>query len=294
MKLVAELSTNTNGSPMRAIKLIEAAAEAGCWGVKTTQFTIEKMFRPEALKAKPELLQRKKFEIPIEWHEQFSERAHELGLKYGCTPCDLDCVNVVAQHCDFLKIGSYSLLDRKLISRCSMRELPLVISTGMATEDEIKSALEAASIGTRDITLLHCVSAYPLDPSMANLAAMKTMRKFGHPVGFSDHSGSMFAAAYAIKRWKADMLEVHLDLGDMLGAEHKHSWAPSGLKVLHDLVAEDQRTDSSYDGYGEKRPLECEILERQWRADPTDGLRPLRTTNLKEETCLAQKTEQGS
>lgn len=278
MKLIAEVGSNPNGSLVRAGKIIDAAAGAGFRGVKFQQFSVRRLFRPEALEAKPELLERERLEMPIEWHEELSERAHERGMDYGVTPFYPGCVQYLERYVDFFKVSSYQLLDKSIFPWVCDAGKPLVVSTGMATMAEVESAVRLLeALDHPKLTLMHCVSSYPAPTDECNLSCMETMRRaFSVPVGWSDHTCSPTVVRAAVWRWNADLVELHFDLEDGLGAESAHSWKPSmvaGLKGwMHDLPSS---ALSQFDGHGSKIPARCELEERKWRSDPSDGLRPL-------------------
>jgi sialic acid synthase SpsE len=278
MRIIAEISSNHNGSLLRAVKLIQAAAEAGCQAVKFQQFSVLRLFRPEALEKRPELLEREKLEMPLEWHEQLSECAHEHGLKYGVTPFYPGCIQHLSRYVDFFKVSSYQVLDKHLLPWICQDGKPVIMSTGMATLDEVRKAVRLMqTFDQRDITLLHCVSSYPAPTTECNLACIGTMRKeFNLPVGWSDHTCSPTVVRSAIWRWDAAAIELHFDLDDGRGTETAHSWTANRVKGLrgwmHDFPSGDL---AQFDGHGSKIPARCELEERKWRSDPSDGLRPM-------------------
>jgi len=149
-----------------------------------------------------------------------------------------------------------------------------VMSTGMATEDEIARALDVLD---GDVTLLHCVSGYPTPPAEANLAAIATLRdRFGRPVGWSDHTGLEAVVLRAVLHWGASDVELHIDLDGTGFEAGEHNWTPTRLLALHDAIARGERAaDTSFDGDGRKAPQPSELDDVPWRADPSDGLRPL-------------------
>jgi N-acetylneuraminate synthase len=122
--------------------------------------------------------------------------------------------------------------------------------------------------------VLHCVSAYPTPPEEANLSAIATIRDAtGVAVGWSDHTRSPAIVERAVHRWGAAAVEFHLDL-DGTGAEYAagHCWLPSEIAPVIARIREGERAD----GLGYKEPVPSELPDRDWRADPQDGLRPLR------------------
>jgi N-acetylneuraminate synthase len=149
----------------------------------------------------------------------------------------------------------------------------------MATLDEVRSAVETLrGAGCRDLTLLHCTSGYPTPPAECNLAAIDTLRRATDcPVGWSDHSVNPGVIYRAVHRWGAPLVEFHLDL-DGAGDEFRtgHCWLPEQIAPVIAAV----RAGFEADGSGEKVPVPCELPDRAWRADPSDGLRPLRETRV--------------
>lgn len=273
----AEASSNHNGGLERAIGLVDAAAEAGFDSVKFQLFTVGDLFSPEAQKAKPELASRVSWELPRDFLPVLASHARNHGLHFSCTPFSLDAVEVIQPVADFMKVASYELLWRDLLVQCAQTGLPVVLSTGMASEAEIEVAVETLQgAGCSDITLLHCVSAYPTPPSSVNLAAIETLRaRTGLPVGWSDHTTEPAVIERAVHRWGASFVEMHLDV-DGSGAEFGpgHCWLPGPAASVISRV----RMGIDADGDGRKVPAPEELFDRDWRADPSDGLRPLLKT----------------
>lgn len=284
VEFIAEVSSNHNRDLSRCIKFIETAKDMGCDGVKFQLFRIDKLFYKEALERRPELNKRREWELPLEFIPELAKRSSELGLKFACTPFYLEAVEILRPYVDFYKIASYELLWHELLVECAKTNLPVVLSTGMATIDEIDKAVERMrSVTAKDITLLHCVSAYPAPPAECNLSVMNMLRqRYGCPVGWSDHSVSEAVLYRAVYKWGASMIEFHLDL-DGLGGEFKmgHCWLPSMIRpIIGNIRAGkgEYLSGVSADGNGIKEPSQSEIEERRWRADPIDGLRPLLET----------------
>jgi len=220
---------------------------------------------------------REDWELPESFLPELSRRAHDRGIGFSCTPFHLGAVEAAAPFVDFFKVASYELLWHGLLQACAGTGKPVVLSTGMATMEEIESAVACLRVaGCRDLTLLHCVSAYPVDPGACNLAAIETLRStFDCPVGWSDHSVRSGVIMQAVLRWGAAMVEFHLDL-DGEGDEYAagHCWLPGPIERV--ILALQQGSDA--DGSGQKVPAPAEMADREWRADPSDGLRPLLST----------------
>jgi len=274
-KFIAEVSSNHNNDLDRSLRLIDAAKFAGFDAVKFQMFQIEQLFSPEALAAKPFLRDREKWELPEDFIPVLSKYAHEQGLEFSCTPFYLDAVDKLAPYCDFLKIASYELLWLELASKCAATGLPLIISTGMANLQEVDHAVDNVrkNYPAIDLVLLHAVSSYPAPVEECNLIAIKTMaERYGLGVGWSDHTVSVGVINRAVHKFGAVAVEMHIDTdGEGFEFESGHCWLPDESRRMIASIREGQTTD----GDGLKQPVAAEIIERVWRADPIDGLRPL-------------------
>lgn len=275
VEFVAEVSSNHNRDVERCKKFIKTAAVIGCNGVKFQLFKIDKLFAPEILKKSKEHRDRKICELPIEFIPELSDYAHELGIKFSCTPFYLKAVDILEPYVDFYKIASYELLWHRLLEKVARTKKPVVLSTGMAIMEEIENAVKVLrNSGCKDLTLLQCVSGYPTPVNEANLSVINTLRKeFKYNVGWSDHSVSPAVIYRAVNQWNASMIEFHLDLeGKGKEFETGHCWLPNNIKKVIETVYEGFQADGS----GEKKPASSELRDRDWRADPEDGLRPVK------------------
>jgi sialic acid synthase SpsE len=236
---------------------------------------VNELFAPEVLAKSAKLRARAAWELPVSHVEPLAHRARERGIQFSCTPFYLEAVKELEPHVAFYKIASYELLWNDLLRACAETGKPVVISTGMATMPEIESAVAILKrAGCRDLTVLHCVSAYPAPPEEANLSAIAAIRETtGVRVGWSDHTRNPAVIERAVHRWGASAVEFHLDL-DGKGAEYAsgHCWLPDEIAPVIARIREGERAD----GGGFKGPVAAELSNREWRADPLDGLRPLR------------------
>lgn len=276
---IAEASSNHGRDLDRARAFVDAAADAGCDAVKFQLFKIDRMFAPEILRQSPKHRARAEWELPLEHLAPLAAHCTARNIQFSCTPFYLDAVAELAPFVDFYKVASYELLVTDLLRACAESGKPVVLSTGMATMPEIAAAAGTLiSAGCADITLLHCVSAYPTPASEANLSAIAQMRDMtGLKTGWSDHTRRPAVIERAVHRWGASVVEFHLDL-DGQGAEYAagHCWLPQEIapviaRIRESLVA---------DGSGFKGPQPSELSDREWRADPSDGMRPLKHVRL--------------
>ena len=276
---IAEASSNHGRDLDRARAFVDAAAEAGCDAVKFQLFKIDRMFAPEILAQSPKHRARREWELPPAHLAPLSEHCSARKIQFSCTPFHVEAVAELAPFVSFYKIASYELLVTDLLQACARSGKPVVLSTGMATMAEIqKAASTLEQAGARDITLLHCVSAYPTPAKEANLSAIETIRAAtGLPTGWSDHTRRPAVIERAVHRWGARVVEFHLDL-DGKGAEYAagHCWLPEEIAPVIARI----RESFIADGGGYKGPQPSEISDREWRADPADGMRPLKHVRL--------------
>ncbi len=274
VNFIAEVSSNHAKDFARCKKFIDVAAQIGCNSVKFQLFRIEKLFAKEILEKSEKHRNRKKWELPVEFLKPLSEHAHSRGLQFTCTPFDLEAVEILEPFVDFYKIASYELLWDDLLKACAATGKKVVLSTGMANIEEIKHAVDVLkSERCNKIVLLHCISGYPTPSDQCNLKAIKTISKnTGCDVGWSDHTVSPGVIYRAIHHWECKTIEFHLDL-DGKGAEFEtgHCWLPQKIQDVINNV----NLSFLSDGNGEKVPSKVELPDRDWRADPLDGLRPL-------------------
>ena len=282
VQFISEVSSNHYQDLNRCFQFIDASAKIGCDAVKFQLFKVEELFAPEVFKAKPEVLKRKQWELPVSFLPELAARCQEQKISFGVTPFYLEAVDELYPYVDFYKIASYELLWGDLLKKCSQTGKPVILSTGMARMAEIEQAVKTVIMaGCESLVVLHCISGYPAPAEQCNLAAIQTLRdafssKGGScriAFGWSDHSVSPGVVSRAIHRWGAETVEFHLDL-DGKGEEFKtgHCWLPEQIQP----VIESARVGLLADGTGVKEPAPSEEPDREWRADPQDGLRPLK------------------
>lgn len=216
--IVAELSANHNGSFERAMKLVEAAAKAGADAIKLQTWLPDSMCldhgyvleRGQWKGRRMVDLYREAF-TPWDWHKPLFKRANELGMVAFSSPFDRESVDFLETlDCQIYKIASFELVDLPLIRYVASKGKPIIMSIGMASQQEASDAVHAAC--SCDLTLLKCTSQYPADASEANLSTMYDMNmRFRCDVGLSDHSHGI-GVAVAASALGAAVIEKHLTL----------------------------------------------------------------------------------
>ena len=273
---IAEVSSNHHKNMDRSLEFVDAAADAGCSAVKFQLFKLDELFAPEILQKSPKHRERRDWELPQAYLPILAKRCKERGIQFGCTPFYLDAVKELQPYVDFYKVASYELLWDDLLAACARTDKPVMLSTGMATLTEIQHAVSILKSNRCAHPLLfHCTSAYPTPYAEANLAAIQAIRDAtGCEVGWSDHTVESAVLNRAINRWGATTIEFHLDL-DGNGEEYAagHCWLPDQIAQVINGV----NKGFVADGTGVKEPVPSELPDREWRADPIDGLRPLRS-----------------
>ena len=274
-KFIAEASSNHGRDLSRAVAFVDAAADCGCDAVKFQLFKIDRMFAPEILAVSAKHRARRAWELPHAHLAPLAEHCRQRRIEFSCTPFYVEAVEELRPFVDFYKVASYELLYAPLLEACAATGKPVVLSTGMATMEEIRgAAAQLTRAGAMDITLLHCVSAYPTPAEEANLSAIAAIRQAtGCEVGWSDHTRKASVIERAVHHWNAAAIEFHLDL-DGTGAEYAagHCWLPTEIAPVIARI----RESLAADGSGFKVPQLSEADDREWRADPSDGMRPMK------------------
>ena len=286
--IIAEAGVNHGGSVDAALALVDAAAEGGADAVKFQSFRTDLLVRPDAPQApyqarnapaasQSEML--RALELSADAHRLIAAHCAEVGIAFLSTPFDRPSLDLLIElGVPRLKVASGELTNGPMLLAMARTGLPMIVSTGMATLDEIAEALGVIAIGrdgtdaapraniraewtarvssdpslVDDVTLLHCTSSYPAPLDSVHLSAMGTLaERFGLPVGYSDHTEGTAVAVAATARG-AVVIEKHLTLDRTLtGPDHAASLDPDGFTTLvHEIRAVeialgsgDKRTD---------------------------------------------------
>ena len=208
--IVAEMSANHNGSKEIALETVHAAKRAGADAIKIQTYTADTITldsdKPDFQIKQGTLwdgqtmhqLYQKAY-TPWEWHKEIFDEAKKLGLVCFSTPFDNSAVDLLESlENPIYKIASFEITDVNLIEYCARKMKPMVISTGIATEDDIELAVQTCrKVGNNDITLLKCTSAYPAPVEKSNLCMIKDMaEKFGIEINFTTVGPATEAETY--------------------------------------------------------------------------------------------------
>ncbi len=295
--VIAEAGVNHNGSLERALKLVDAAKEAGADAVKFQTFKAENLVCRATEKAEYQkkssgcdetqfqMLQR--LELSEHDHEALILRCNGQGIAFLSSPFDQSSLELLVNNFNLtrLKLGSGELTNAPLLLQIARAGCALILSTGMSNLDEVKQALAVLAFGylnrcntpseetfsqafdssagqdalRENVTLLHCTSEYPAPYTDINLRAMNTLKDvFGLPVGYSDHSEGGVISQAAVARG-ACLIEKHFTLDRTLpGPDHNASLEPGELKRM---VAGIRQIEMSL-GDGVKRLMPSELNNR--------------------------------
>ncbi len=320
--VIAEAGVNHDGNIERALALVDAAAGAGADVVKF------QTFRPAALASRhapragyqvrndtahqddSQLAMLQRLALGDDDHFRLREHCRARGIEFLSSPFDADSAHFLIEDMALprLKLGSGELTNAPLLLQIARSGRPLILSTGMATPEEIRQALGVLAFGylndtlndtlneetppsepafaaafermdgyqllAWNVTLLHCTSEYPAPFIDVNLRAMDHLRDtFGLPVGFSDHTPGIHIAIAAAARG-ARMIEKHFTLDRNLpGPDHRASLEPSELQAMVEGIRQVEQAL----GDGEKRVADSERNNRAIARKSLVAAKPIRT-----------------
>ena len=245
--IIAEIGQNHNGSIDLAKKLIDMSKRCGASAVKFQKRDIPSELTKEAFDRiydNPNSFgitygeHRMFLELSEEAHKELKEYCDLIGMTYFCTPCDVPSVELLERiGCPFFKVASRDLTNIPLLKKLGSIGKPVIISTGMASIEDIDVAIETLKLSNDKLIITQCTSQYPCDVRNVNLRAMSTLRdKYKVNVGLSDHTSGVIisSAAAAIG---APVIEKHVSLDrTMKGTDQPGSLEESGLNKLVEYI----------------------------------------------------------
>ncbi len=242
--IIAEISANHNGDITKALRLIKLAKEAGADAVKIQTYTADTMTVDSNLNDFQikgglwdgynlyQLYQ--EAHTPWQWHKELFNKARELNITLFSSPFDESAVDFLEElNTPAYKVASFELKDLVLIDYMAKTKKPIIISSGMATPEEITEALEVIRKHHDQIVLLHCVSGYPTPLEESNISTVADLSpRFGVIGGLSDHTLGTAASVASIVQG-ACVIEKHFthDRNDK-GPDSEFSLEPEELKAL--------------------------------------------------------------
>lgn len=299
--IIAELSANHGQNFETGLKTIEAMADAGADAVKIQTYTPDtitidsnkKYFQIEGTdlwdgQTLYELYE--KAYTPWEWHEPYQEKAHECGLDFFSSPFDYSAVDFLEKlNIPIYKIASAELIDLPLIEYVASKGKPMIMSTGVATLEDIENAVNTClEAGNDDITLLKCTSSYPAPIEEANLNTIPDMKnRFDAKIGLSDHTHGIEVALASVAIG-AEVIEKHFILDKNIESpDAEFSMEPDDFKRMVDGIRKVEKSlgEVTYKlrdkGY-ERSLFAVEDIEKEDKLTkenvrsirPGDGLKP--------------------
>ena len=277
--VIAEAGVNHNGDIRRAHAMVAAAAAAGADIVKFQAFSAENLvahgtataaYQAENTGETDQAALLKSLELRPDDYVSLFRACAEHGIEFLCTAFGEDYLtHFIAAGMRRIKIPSGELTNDPMLRHVGTLGLPIILSTGMGTLDEVRNAVKILqAAGTRDITVLHCTSLYPAPDDALNLRAMVTMGEgLKLPFGYSDHSLGDHIAIAAVALG-ATVIEKHFTLDrDLPGPDHRASLEPEELARMIEKI----KAVKGALGDGIKRPAPGELetaalVRRSWHA----------------------------
>jgi sialic acid synthase SpsE len=261
--VIAEIGINHNGDLEIAKQLIQKSAEAGCDAVKFQKRTPElcvPLDQRNVLRETPwgqmtYMDYRYKVEFDENQYQELADFASKFGIHLFASPWDVESVDfLVSMKHPVIKIPSASITDIELLEKIAATGLPVIMSTGMSTMEQIDKAVSV--LNKENLLIAHSTSAYPCDPSELNLKMIPVLQsRFQVPVGYSGHETGLQTTVAAVTLG-ACFVERHVTLDRaMWGSDQSASVEPPGLQRL----VRDIRTVESALGDGVKKVYESEL-----------------------------------
>ena len=266
--IIAEAGVNHNGKLDIALKLCDAAKEAGADVVKFQTWKTEKIITNSVAQAEyqtentgkteSQFDMLKRLELSYDDFRKVKEHCDKIGIQFASTADEEESLNfLIKLGIPFIKLGSGELTNIPYLRVVGTKGLPVIFSSGMSTLADVETALmELRNSGATDITLLHCTTNYPCPMTSVNLNAMLTLKEaFKIPVGYSDHTEGIEVPVAAVAMG-AKVIEKHFTLDrNMEGPDHLASTEPAEFKKMVDSI----RNIEKAFGTGEKLPTKSEI-----------------------------------
>lgn len=274
--IIAEAGVNHNGDLQKAIELIDVASKAGVDIVKFQTFKADKIVSKTARKAKyqseniggdddSQYNMLKSLELSEDDHTTLINECEKRGIQFLSTAFDVDGIDFLDNlGMPFFKSPSGEITNYPYLKRLAEKEKPVVLSTGMADMEEVKSAVQVLTengLDQQDISILHCNTEYPTPMEDVNLKTMNTIgNELGIQIGYSDHTLGIEVPIAAVALG-AKIIEKHFTLDRNLpGPDHRASLEPDELK---EMVKAIRNIEMAISGSGKKKPSPSEQKNKE-------------------------------
>ena len=261
--IIAEAGVNHNGRLDLALKLCDAAKEAGVDAVKFQTWKTEKIVSRSAAKAayqeentgkeQSQFEMLKELELSYSEFDQINAYCKKIGIQFLSTPDEEESLDYLSSlNLPFLKIGSGEVTNIPYLRKIGNKHQKVILSTGMSTLADVEKAyITLLDSGAKEVALLHCTTNYPCPYNEVNLLAMQTLKSaFKCQIGYSDHTMGIEVPIAAVALG-AEIIEKHFTLDkNMEGPDHKASLDPQELKQMVTSI----RNIEKALGDGMKRP----------------------------------------
>ena len=258
--VIAEIGLNHGGDINTSKRLIDSASRTGVDAVKFQTYLTEK----RVAKNSPIFDVLKKCELPFEAFKELKDYTETYNIEFFSTPFDEESVDFLESiNCALYKVASFDVVNYKLLSKIADTKKTIIMSVGMANLSEIEEAFKILNNKTKNLAILHCISAYPTKEEDANLSAVYTLKeKFDCVIGQSDHTNGIVVPLYAVATG-AQIIEKHYKIDENMNCVD----APVSISEgkMKELVLKIRKLEKIL-GDGElgirKAEVECKIFRR--------------------------------
>jgi len=289
--IIAEAGVSHFGDVDLAKQLVELASKAGADAFKTQIFDVDALIANRATEWRDRLRPRN---LRLDQAHELKQMCDRLGILFMATAHDETRVPWLRElNMPAVKVGSGERNNPGFLRRLAALGKPMIVSTGMYREPDVREAIEACAKGGCDrLALLHCVTSYPTPANEVNLSAMDRLRQmFPGPVGYSDHTADGLAVLAAVARG-ARIIEKHITI--LRDVPNAQDWKVSaGPETFAALVADIRRVEALI-GHGRKEPAQCEESGLGWALKSLVAARDLPEGRvLTAEDLLAKRPGEG-
>ena len=274
--IIAEAGVNHNADINLAIKLVDAAKDSGANAVKFQLFKIKEQVSNLAINAPYQrkgsgeesmIEMAKHYDLEWDSHYKIRDYCRKVGIDYLSSCCDVDAIDFLIDELEAsaIKISSGEITNLQLLKHASKKNVPIILSTGMASLKEIDIAVnEIKKNHSSTLIILHCVSNYPADEDKLNLSTITTLKKkYGFQIGYSDHSLGSHAAIAAIALG-SKIIEKHFTLDKSLsGPDHFMALNPSELREFVTIIRNTEKMMGKEGKFVSKEEEEMKAIFRR-------------------------------